>query len=208
MKTILGFLITAIKCLSKPIIEIKDDPDEPKYVIGNDVLKAIELTYYHWLDLSRRYRETLKFKKSESLHELHVRVQALSNEYEELNDFELEFGDPFFYLMRSRSLTKAEMIEKYGEKVVCIELNRLTRLVVVILDYTFLKKYKDRATDDFGHAESQMKRLVEQYKLPGRFSWNAFVPKEKKIKSEPDFSFLESYNESGGGLPSLIDPNA
>ncbi len=201
MKQILGFLLLAIKWLSRTPSQIQNDTDNNRYVLLDEVNKAIELAYFHWLHLSQKYRVITASKNSnrmreKALLELHYRVQALIKERPELNGFDVRKGSPFFELISLKALSKKELIEKYGRATLCIEVDLLKDLVLTIITYNFFKKHKARALELFTEAESKMRKLVEDNKLPGRFSWNTFVIKEEKQKDEEfDSAELDQYGE-------------
>ncbi|MBL7839378.1 MAG: hypothetical protein JNJ75_04495 [Cyclobacteriaceae bacterium] len=138
--------------------------------------------------------------REKALLELHYRIQALIKERPELNGFDVRKGSPFFELISLKALSKKELIEKHGRTVLCIEVDLLKDLVLTIITYNFFKKYKTRAMELFTEAESKMKALVEENKLPGRFSWNTFVIKDEKQKDEEfDSSALNQYGEFDDG---------
>lgn len=181
MKHIFGFLLLAIKWLSKSTSQIKNQPEENKYILVDDVTKVIELACYQWMSLSQKYWVIIDNKRrKETLHVLHLRIQTLIKEHPELNGFDVRQGSPFFELVSKKALNRAELIEKHGQNTRCIEVELLKRLVITIITYNFFKKHKERAVDLFAEAESKMRELVEEKKLPGRFSWNTFVKGEEK----------------------------
>lgn len=199
MKQILGFLLLAIKWLSKSTAQIKNHPEENRYVLVDDIMKAIELACYQWMHLSQKYWVIIDSKKrKQTLHVLHLKIQTLIKEHPELNGFDVRQGSPFFELVSKKALNRLELIEKHGQNARCIEVELLKRLVITIITYNFFKKHKERAVDLFAEAESKMRELVEEKKLPGRFSWNTFVSKdeEKEQKEEIDPAFLDIYGES------------
>lgn len=205
MKQILGFLLLAIKWLSKSTFQIKNQPEDHKYVILDDITKSIELAYYHWLFLSQKHWVIISGKNNKKRHEtlftLHKKLQDLIKDYPELNGFDIRQGNPFFELVSLKALSRADLIEKHGQKVLCLEVELLKRLVVTIITYNFFKKHKERAGELFIDAESSMRVLVEDKKLPGRFSWNTFVAKEEQDKDEHEIdpSYLDLYSGLSSG---------
>lgn len=193
MKQILGFLMIAIKWLARPALQIKTDQQDTKYVLLTDAENAIELAYFHWLRLSKDFWVITRAKRSEPFHVLHRKIEEVMQGYSELAGFDLKSGNPFFHLMDLKAMTRNDLIAKHGDKAVCIHIDLLRRLVTVIITYNFFKKYKERARDPFAKAEAEMRQLVEEKRLPGRFSWNAFVIKDEKEKQEQDYSILDLY---------------
>lgn len=215
MKKILGFLQLAIKWLSRTPSQTRNDSETSRYVLVDEVNKGIELAYYHWLYLSQKYRVIVFSKHSNRMRErvlldLHYRIQALIKEHPELNGFDVRKGSPFFELISVKSLSKKDIIEKYGKSVLCIEVELLKHLVVTIITYNFFKKHRERAVDLFAEAETKMKALVEDNKLPGRFSWNTFVSKEeqREEKEEIDPAFLDLYELPDSEGDQKLEPPA
>ena len=170
MEKILKFLILAIKWLSKPLTKFKNSSSEAKYVLTELALGSVEMSAAYWLALSKQYWVFTKYKKSEPLREIHLKVQAAMAKHDELESFDLSKGNPFLYLIELKALTKQEMISKYGDQVVCIDVKLLNRMMTVIIAYNFFKKFKECAAELFTKSEADMRELVEANKLPGRFS--------------------------------------
>lgn len=194
MKQILGFLISAMKGLARPISLVKDPQNTGRYVLVDDVLKSIELCYYYWLALSKQYSVIAKIKRSTSLYELHMRIKTVMADFPELTDFDVRTGNPFVHLMKVKSMTREEAIAKHGDMVACLNADLIPKMAVTVITYNFFKRYKDRSGDLFLKAEENMKGLVTEHHLPGRFSWNKSVPKVERPKEELSLEFLDQYD--------------
>lgn len=206
MKQILGFLISAIKWLARPISLVKDPQNTGRYVLVDDVLKSIELCYYYWLALSKQYSVIAKIKRSTSLYELHMRIKTVMADFPELKDFDVRTGNPFVHLMKVKSMTREEAIAKHGDMVACLNADLIPKMAVTVITYNFFKRYKDRSGDLFSRAEENMKQLVTEHHLPGRFSWNKSVPKAERPKEELNLEFLDQYDpKTNTGTPEQSD---
>lgn len=211
MKLILGFLMNALKWLARPISLIKDAPDTERYMSLDEVLKAIELCYFYWLALAKQYSFIAKIKRSKSLYDLHVRIKDVMTEFPELKEFDVRTGNPFLHLITIKSMTKEQMITKHGEMVACLNVNLISNMASIIITYNFFKRYKDRAGELFSKAEENMKQLVTEHHLAGRFSWNKFVPKAERPKEESNLEFLDQYapeTTSGSSPAERVDESA
>lgn len=196
MKQILGFLMNAMKWLARPISLIKDPENTGRYVSLDEVLKSIELCYYYWLVLTKQYSFIAKIKRSGSLYELHVRIKSVMEGYPELKDFDVRAGNPFTHLITLKSMTREQAIAKYGEMAICLNADLVPKMASIVITYNFFKRYKDRSGDLFSKAEENMKQLVTDHHLPGRFSWNKSVPKVERPKEELNLEFLDQYGET------------
>lgn len=205
MKQILGFLINALKFLARPISMIKDQQNTGRYVSLDDVIKSIELCYYYWLALSKQYSVITKVKRSKSLYDLHVRIKTVMADYPELKDFDIRTGNPFTHLITLRSMTREQVITKHGDWAACLNVDLVPRMASVIITYNFFKRYKDKAGDLFLKAEENMKQLVTEYHLAGRFSWNKTVPKAERPKEESNLEFLDQYDVKISSAPSATE---
>lgn len=207
MENILNFLVHAIKWLSKPIAQINTSSAEEKYVPSEVALAAIDLSLAFWISLYKQYKEIANAKRSGPLLEAHQRVKAAIVKYEELRGFDLSQGNPYLHLIALNAMTREELIEKKGDRVVVISSKLVELMAIVILTYNFFKKYKVRAGELFITAESDMRKFVEDNKLPGRFSWNKFIEQKKKQKSVQDFSFMDEYASATPSGPQRFEGN-
>lgn len=196
MKQILGFLINAMKWLARPISLVKDTEKDGRYVSLDEVMKSIELCYYYWLSLSKQYSFIAKVKRSSSLYELHVRIKSIIEEHPELKGFDIRGGNPFTHFVSLKALSKEQAIARHGDMALCLNADLIPRMASVVITYNFFKRYKDRSGDLFSKAEENMKQLVTEHHLPGRFSWNKSVPKVERPKEEVNLEFLEQYGQT------------
>jgi hypothetical protein len=204
MKQILGFLINAMKWLARPISLVKDQ-GTGRYVALDDILKSIELCYYYWLALSKQYSWITKVKRGASLYELHVRIKELMANYPELREFDIRTGNPFIHLMTARSMTREQAMAKHGDTAACLNVDLILRMASIVITYNFFKRYKDRSGDLFIKAEENMKELVTEHHLPGRFSWNKSVPKAERPKEESNLEFLDIYDGNASSVSPTTD---
>jgi hypothetical protein len=200
MKQILGFLMNAMKSLARPISLIKDPQGAGRYVTHDDALKSIELCYYYWLALSKQYSWITKVKRSGSLYELHVRIKEVMSDYPELTEFDVRTGNPFTHLITIRAMTREQAIAKHGSMANCMNVDLILKMASIVITYNFFKRYKDRSGDLFTKAEENMRVLVSEHHLPGRFSWNKSVPKAERPNAESNLEFLEQYGAEVSSL--------
>ncbi|MBL7858935.1 MAG: hypothetical protein JNM57_14690 [Cyclobacteriaceae bacterium] len=191
----IGTIDVACRFLARPVDQFKKDEviNFIPYELATDSV-ALGILYW-WLRLTKKNFSALKLKQSDSLHELYTEFNGLLEKYE-VKDFDRNTENPYTIYCKRHSGAGVQMIEKFGEEVVCLNADLLEELVQVVVSYTFFNKYREKLPQTFRKAEGEMRELVGRYKLPGRYTWNVVVSRDKKEKRVVNFDFLNEFDNA------------
>lgn len=187
----IGTINVACRFLAKPVDQFKEE--EVNLIPYDLVTETVTMgVLYWWLWLTKKNFSALKLKHSDSMHELYTEFNELLERYE-VKDFDRNTENPYTIYCGKFSGTSAQMIEAHGKDVLCMNADLLEELIRVIVTYFYYNKYRDRIPQTFKAAESAMRELVEGYHLPGRYTWNVVVAKDKKVKKIANWDFLQEF---------------
>lgn len=154
--------------------------------------------------ISQCYQEVVLSKK----HSKGKRVLAMArviradqqlreaiNDIPDLSGYDLKRGDPGLFLLQKRTVGSVDEVElPYPNYVALNSRDEMVQIFRATGGYSFYKRYKKKLKEEFETAEKDLRILVELYRLPGRFSWNAFVEKSLTSSSDVDVKFLDDYS--------------
>jgi hypothetical protein len=130
-------------------------------------------------------------------------LPTLMQQHPEFDDFTFGTESPGAFLAPLKLLTGVEAAAAALHDPEEVYLNftepgQVEHIVRVVARYDFYKPAARQKLlpEEFKSAEGAMKSLVERFRIPGRYSWNARVdhasrPKRKKV----DLTFLDKYGD-------------
>jgi hypothetical protein len=155
--------------------------------------------------LSQRYQEVVLTKKHLDSTRIIASSKSIRADYElrklmagipELSTFGPGSGDPGLFLLRKKMILPGEPTNGESKSLLvfdCIE--EAEELFICVITYRFYTKRKKKLIAEFSAAELKMKAIAEQYHLPFRLSYNAFIDPANRLPvgGKPSMDFLNDY---------------
>jgi hypothetical protein len=162
-----------------------------RYIHIDDVMLCARLSvYYQEVMLAKYHSSKLKALRKSLCIQADQELKRLLIQTPELVNFVLKTGDPGKYLLKTKFIEMPTASEIPSD-CIAMEINDLEFLFTTVTRYSFYSRRKKNMQAEFAVAENNMRKMVEQFHLPGNFSWNFGTA--QKI----NFDFMDEY----GSIP-------
>lgn len=118
-------------------------------------------------------------------------LKRLLSQTPELMNFVLKEGDPGKYLLKTKFIEMPMGSEIPGD-CIALDINELEFLFTTVVEYSFYNRHKKKIHAEFTRAENNMMKIVQEFHLPGQFSWH------RRSTTHVDVAFMDDY----GSIPS------
>lgn len=171
-----------------------------RYINIDDALLCARLSaYYQEVVLTKQHSSSVRVLHRSKCIQADQELKNLMSQIPELSNYDLRTGDPGFYLLKTRVIEAPDTTNRALDSTL-LDSTELETLFETVVCYSFYKRHKKKMPLRFQEAESEMRKIVEQFHVPGRFSWRTFSSSTRPKREKVNTSFMDEYGSSFSSL--------